>query len=127
MIYEQLDIFSVLETDEQYSWDNDINEIHKMLIRLAKDYRLEITADNFSIWSHVPQYGYRMEFEIKICKEHINDKRFIDEINKIVRYAENKKIELSPMWGAVYFFGESETARLMFFSTFMDRKRRKKK
>ena len=60
-------------------------------------------------------------------QKHINDKQFIDKINKIVQYAENKKIELSPMWGAVYFFEESQIARLKFFSTFMDGKRRKKR
>lgn len=128
-MYEQLSIFSLLENAPQktFSWDDDINEIHKRLLGLAKKHELDVGEQRWSIWSHVKEYGYRMSFYIKVTRKVMNDEQFLKEIDSIVDFAKTKNIELSPMYGACFFFKNKSTANLVFYSVFMDKARRKRK
>lgn len=131
-MYEQLDIFSFIEPQEQsskqdFSWDNDINEIYDRLLKTSKKYRTPIGKAEWSIWSHVPHYGYRLWLDMEITREIMQNESFQDDIDEIVKFAESRKIELSVMWGACFFFENEETANLSFSTCFMDRERRKRK
>ena len=48
-------------------------------------------------------------------------------IEEIVKFAERRKIELSVMWGACFFFSNEDTANLNILTCFMDKERRKRK
>lgn len=126
-MYEQLDIFSYLQPQEKekYCFDDDINEIHEKLIEIANKYRISICRDEFTIWSHVPQYGYRMALGMKVTREDLRNDDFQKDIDDIVEIAKEKEVELSPMWGAIFFFKEDKIATLSFYTTFMDKKRQK--
>lgn len=126
-MYEQLDIFSYLQPKEKekYCFDDDINEIHEKLIDISEKYNITIYRDEFAIWSHVPQYGYRMSLGMKVTREDLRNDDFQKDIDDIVEIAKEKEVELSPMWGAIFFFKEEETANLSIYSTFMDKKRQK--
>lgn len=127
MDYQQLDIFSYLQPQEKekYCFDDDINEIHEKLIEIAGKYNITIYRDEFTIWSHVPQYGYRMALGTKVTREDLRNEDFQKDIDNIVEIAKEKEIELSPMWGAIFFFKNEESATLSFYTTFMDKKRQK--
>lgn len=128
-MYEQLNIFSFLEEAPQkaFSWDNDINEIHKRLLGLARKHKLDVGKQEWSIWSHAKEYGYRMSFDIKVTREVMKDEQFLKEIDDIVDFAKTKNIELSPMYGACFFYANKNRANLIFYSDFMDKARRKRK
>lgn len=126
-MYEQLDIFSYMQPQEKekYCFDDDINEIHEKLIEIANKCKISIGRDEFTIWSHVPQYGYRMDFEMKVAREDLRNDDFQKDIDDIAEIAKEKEVELSPMWGSIFFFKEDEIATLSIYSTFMDKKRQK--
>lgn len=126
-MYQQLDIFYYMQQKEKrkYCFDDDINEIHEKLIEIAGKYGISIGRDEFTIWSHVPQYGYRMDFGMKVAREDLRNDDFQKDIDDIVEIAKEKEVELSPMWGAIFFFKGEETATLSIYSTFMDNKRQK--
>lgn len=128
-MYEQLNIFSFLEDAPQkvFSWDDDINEIHKRLLDLAIKHELDVEMQEWSIWSHAKEYGYRMSFDIKVTREVMKDEQFLTEIDIIVDFAKTKNVELSPMYGACFFYRNENTTELTFYSTFMDKARRKRK
>lgn len=127
MDYQQLDIFSYLQPqeEERYCFDDDINEIHERVIEISEKYNITIYRDEFTIWSHAPQYGYRMALGMKVTREDLGNEDFQKDIDDIVEIAKEKEIELSPMWGAIFFFKDEETANLSIYSTFMDKKRKK--
>lgn len=126
-MYEQLDIFSLMQQqgEVRYCFDDDINEIHRILIEIADKYGISIGRDEFTIWSHVPQYGYRMALGMEITRKDLTNEGFQKDIDDVVEIAKQREIELSPMWGAIFFFREDEVATLSFYTTFMDKKRRK--
>ncbi len=126
-MYEQLDIFSYLQPQEKkkYCFDDDINEIHGRLIDVADKYGISIERDEFTIWSHVPQYGYRMNLGMKVTREDLRNENFQKDIDNIVEFSKEKGVELSPMWGAIFYFKEDKTATLSFYTTFMDKKRQR--
>ena len=125
MEYEQLNIFSYLKPQEKYCFDDDINEIHDRLIEIANKYEISIATDKFTIWSHVPQYGYRLWLDMEVTKENLQDNNFIQDIEKLVDFSKERNVELSCMIGAVFFLNKEKTARLSFSTTFMDKERRK--
>lgn len=129
-MYEQLDIFSFFETQEKlsicdFSWDRDINEIYERLLKTASKYLISTGKAEWTIWSHVPQYGYRLWLDMKVTKEILQNENFLNNIEEIVKFAESKKIELSVMWGACFFFKDEHTANLSISTCFMDKERRK--
>ena len=128
-MYEQLNIFSFLEDApaKAFSWDDDINEIHRKLCKLADKYSLEISRQDWSVWEHAKEYGYRMSFSLKVTKENVKNDKLFEDTQSIVNFAKTKNIELSPMYNAVFFFHGEDTATLTFYSTFMDKARRKRK
>lgn len=126
-MYEQLDIFSLMQQqeEEKYCFDDDINEIHNRLIEIADKHGISIERDEFTIWSHVLQYGYRMDLGMEITRKDLTNEGFQKDIDDVVEIAKQREIELSPMWGAIFFFREDEVATLSFYTTFMDKKRQK--
>lgn len=131
-MYEQLDIFSFPELqdkliEQNFFWDSDINEIHNRLSKIALKYHIQTGKAEFSIWPHVPQYGYRLWLNMKVTREILKNENFQNEIEEIVKFAETRKIELSVMWGACFFFANEDTANLNISTCFMDKKRRKRK
>lgn len=126
-MYEQLDIFSLIKPyeKEKYCFDDDINEIHKKLIGNAEKYGISIGKDKFSIWSHVPQYGYRLWLEMEVTKNNLQDNNFINDIDELIDFAKERNVELSCMIGACFFYEGKITASLPFSTTFMDKKRQK--
>ena len=125
MEYEQLDIFSYLQPQDKFCFDDDINEIHDRLIEIANKYGILTGTDEFTIWSHVPQYGYRLWIDMEVTKENLQDNNFMQDIEKLVDFAKERNIELSCMIGAVFFFDGEKTASLPFSTTFVDKERRK--
>lgn len=128
-MFEQLSIFDFLEPnrEKEFSWDKDINEIRNKLCDLASRYGLEIAREDWSIWEHAKEYGYRMSFIVKVTKENVKDNKLFEEIETIVDFAKTKNIELAPMCNAIFFFSGENTAKLTFFTDFMDKQRRKRK
>lgn len=126
-MYEQLDIFSYLQpqVEEKYCFDDDINEIHAKLIEIAKKNGIKIDKDEFTVWSHVPQYGYRLWLDMEVTKEKLNDNNFQSDIEKVTEFAKQRNVELSCMNGACFFYRGEDTASLQFSTTFMDKERRK--
>jgi hypothetical protein len=126
-MHEQLDISSLMQQqeEEKYCFDDDTNEMRNRLIEIADKYGISIERDEFTIWSHVPQYGYRMNLGMKVTKEDFGNEDFQKDIDDVVEIAKQREIELSPMWGAVFFFREDEVATLSFYTTFIDKKRQK--
>ena len=129
MLYEQIDIFSFMnsqsESEEKYCFDDDINEIHKRLVDISKRYQLSISNDRFDIWSHTPNFGYRMDLGMEVTRNILKSKIFRKDVDDVVNFAKEKEVELSPMWGGMFFFSGKEMATLSFYSTFMDKKRQK--
>lgn len=100
----------------RFSWDTDINVIHNRLVQLVEKHGLSISDDEWSIWSHVPQYGYRMAMAVESDKF---TEEFLAELGEIVEYAKTKKIEISPM--------DAYLGTMHIYSTFEDKERRKRK
>lgn len=125
-MYEQLDMFSFLQpSKEKYCFDDDTNEIRERLIEISEKYKAKIKSDEFTIWSHVPQYGYRLWLVMEVTKEILNDENFQKDVENTTKFAEERNIELSCMVGACFFYGGQNIASLPFSTTFMDKERRK--
>ena len=125
----QLSIFDYISNTEmrskmsyEFSWDKDINEIHYKLLNLTSKYDMSVTRDEWSVWKHVANLGYRMSITIDIRKEQLTEE-FLKELNDIVDYANSRKVELSPM--SPIFLGEDENGWMHIFSMFLDRERQK--
>lgn len=128
----QLTIFDYIKTlsgekeKEKFSWDDDINDIYENIVKLTEKFNIPIKNAEWSIWGHVPQYGYRMSLTIELCKERQNEIiEFLTQLNEIVEYADKREIELSPMQPV--FIGSDRNGWMHIFSTFNDKKRRNRK
>lgn len=121
----QLSIFDILNPTplkQTFSWDDDINIIHESIINLAEKFNLRTSGSKWEVWNHVPQFGFRMSVSLHMMQEQLVDE-FWDELNEIVNYAKQKKIELSPM--APTFIRNDEEGWMHIFSMFLDRERQK--
>jgi len=134
VIEGQISIFSYLEElnttepeEKPFCWDDDVNEIHRRICELASGYQLLVKNAEFNIWEHVPNLGFRMWLTMEVTREVVKDQNFSDAIDEIVEYAKNKKVELSVMWQACFFFEGEETASLYLTTMFMDKARMKRK
>lgn len=126
----QMDLFDYIERNETYfCWDDDINEIVVKLKTLAGTYGLEVGKAEFRVWDHVPHLGYRLWFDIKGTRAELGDEKFQSDVAGIVEYAKDRKVELTPMWGACMFFNnnENEKGRLSFSTMFMDKVRQRRR
>lgn len=126
-MFEQINIFDLLEPDKPkaFCWDNDINEIHKRLKDVCEKFNLKNSREDWRVWGHVPQFGYRLSFDIVVTKEILEQDDFWESINSVVEYAKSRNVELSPF--EPYFFGGRNETAMTIFSTFMDPQRRKRK
>lgn len=126
----QMQLFDYIEKDSNtFCWDDNINEIVGKLEELANTYGMEVGKAEFTVWDHVPHLGYRLWLDILGTKNELFRENFQNDVGKIVVYAKSKNVELTPMWGAVMFFGNSkdEKARLHFTTMFMDKQRQHRK
>lgn len=127
MEYEQMDIFSFIEPQEQkqekFCWDDDINEIIDKLNKYINKHSLTKGKTEWEVWSHVPQYGFRLTYEIKFKRSEYTDE-LLEELNKIVEFAKERNVELSPI--QMPFFGNKDESTIHIYSTFMDNQRRKR-
>lgn len=123
----QISLFDLMEPPPkdpyEFSWDADINEIHYRLVNLVAKHRLSIGDEEWSIWDHVPQYGYRMWVDVEGTRGQFTE-AFFEDLQEIIDFAKKQKIELSP--SMPMFFGD-EPAPMYISSTFMDKERRKRK
>lgn len=126
----QMQLFDYIEKDSNtFSWDDDINAIVKELEDLAGAYGLEVGKAEFTVWEHVPHLGYRLWLDVLGTKDELFRENFQNDVGSIVELAKSKNVELTPMWGAVMFFRntENEKARLHFTTMFMDKQRQRRK
>lgn len=125
-----MQLFDYIEKDSNtFSWDDDINAIVKELEDLAGAYGLEVGKAEFTVWEHVPHLGYRLWLDVLGTKAELFRDNFQNDVGSIVELAKSKNVELTPMWGAVMFFRntENEKARLHFTTMFMDKQRQRRK
>lgn len=124
----QMNLFDFIERDStSFCWDDGINEIVEKLKNIAGIYNLEVGKTEFRIWDHVPHLGYRLWLDLRGTKEQLFDEQFQNDIEEIVDFAKSKSIELTPMWGACWFFREDDIGWLSFSTLFIDQQRRKRK
>ena len=126
----QMNLFDYIERDSTYfCWDDDINEIVNRLKELAESYGLEIGKAEFRVWDHVPHLGYRLWLDIRGTRAELHREDFQNDIGKLVDHAKSKNVELTPLWGACWFFNnnENEKGRLSFSTMFMDKARQRRK
>ena len=124
----QMNLFDFIERDStSFCWDDGINKIVEKLKNIAGIYDLEVGKIEFRIWDHVPHLGYRLWLDVRGTKEQLFDEQFQNEVGEIVEYAKGKSIELTPMWGACWFFKKDDIGRLSFSTLFIDQQRRKRK
>lgn len=123
----QMNLFQFIGGEEQsgFSWDSDINEIHKRLKNFAQKHELEVSREEWKVWSHVPQYGYRMSFGLVVTREIVEEDEFWEGLNEIIKYAKSRNVDLSPF--QPYFFGGSNTTTMSIFTTFIDKERQKRR
>ena len=113
---EQLTIFGLVSPDDRFCFDDDINEIVKMLdnICVPDNVATSITKE-WQIWTHVPRYGFRLSYIIDI-KEKLHEE-FVDKLYEVMKFAEDRRIELS---------AHSLGNKLYLFSTFLDNRQKVK-
>lgn len=121
----QMTIDDFLCEEKPFSWDSGINRIYDELNQLAERFNLATRKAKWSVWEHVPQYGYRMSYCFVVGKSMENQKDFIDALNRICEEAKKRKIELSPMWGAVWWDNDG-IGELTVFSTFLDSRKNRR-
>lgn len=121
----QMTIDDFLCENEPFSWDADINKIYEKMNQLAKRYNLKTREAEWSVWDHVPQYGYRMSFTFIVGKCMEQQEDFVEDLNAVCNYAKDKNIELCPMWGAVWW-NKNGTGDLTVYSTFLDKERKRR-
>jgi hypothetical protein len=116
------------EPEQKFCFDEDINQIVKMLDDICISVKaIAKISREWEVWSHVPQYGFRLSYELTM-KEKLPDD-FFDGVEKVVRFAKAKHIELSPC-GLIYYDFEWEkplTGYLSIYSTFLDERKKIKK
>lgn len=108
----------------KFSWDTDVNEIHYQLMNLVERHGLAVGDKEWTIWSHVPQYGYRMWIDVEGTKGQFTE-AFFEDLQEVVDFAKERKIELSP--SMPMFFNDYELEPMYISSTFMDKERRKRR
>ena len=117
----QISLFDFIEdTKDGFCFDDDINEIVKELDRLTEQYNLK-SEKNWTIWSHVPHFGYRLEYDISYRGK--KPEKFYEDLNDIMSKAKKKNVELSAYDGCVEAI--DGFYHMDVYSTFMDKERRK--
>ena len=96
-----------------------------MVHNFARSNNLKIAREEWKVWEHVPQFGFRMSIGLEVTREIVEEDDFWNGLDEIVKNAKIRKIELSPF--APYFFNGSNTTIMSIFTTFMDNERRKVK
>ena len=126
-LFGQITLFDLMKEKEDPNgfrcWDEDINELVKKLDNICKKYGLSSEKPKFSIWNHVPKFGYRLTYTIKVKRDSTG---ILDDLQEITDEYKLKKIDVSPM-SAGFHWGEDQTASLYVFTTYEDARRKVKK
>lgn len=100
-----------------FCFDADINEIIKRLDDICSGWSVSKIEKDWSIWSHVPQYGYRLTY--LICTDSATD-AFLSRIRDVRDYARTRNIDID----ISLMDGSLEHTRLYIHSTFLDKRQR---
>lgn len=117
-------LFERLKEKKAFCWGKDINEIYEKLVSITEKYGLGTGKQEFAVWSHVPQYGFRLTFTIYLTEDQMTDD-FLKDLYEVVDFAKKRKVDLSPTNGM--FWGKEKSGSMYVFSTFEDNERRKRK
>ena len=110
------------ESVEFNCWDEDINELVHDLDAVSVKHELTHDVPTFSIWEHAPRSGYRLAYTIHVRR----DSDIIDELQRIADKYEQRSIGVNIGAGALYFYRDTQTARLYIFSEFKDARKKVK-
>ncbi len=120
---QQLTLFDFLEKEKPFSWDDDINELHKMIVDLFNENGMKVEHQEFTVWSHAREFGFRMDMCIEITKKFFT-KEFLNKLDSICKYAKSKQISLEPC--AAHIFQNEKTGCVYIYSHFLDKRKRRK-
>jgi|GEM_PF-6526644 len=115
----QMTIFDFIETEE-FCPDKDINELVSDLKDLCRIHQLRYDKPKYSVWKHVPRLGYRLWFTIQVKR----DTDIYEDMNALIEKYDKRGIELSAMWGAVWFLSENNEEASLYVSTMFKDKRK---
>lgn len=111
----QQDIFNLI--DEGFCFDNDINNIVKILDGIFEKYDMVIESKkDWSIWEHVPNLGYRLSYYIYFNTPLPNE--IFDELEKVTKYAKDNQIEAEPFGYSFYQHGS--TGNMSIYTIYKD-------
>ena len=124
----QMTIFDFIQDEDPFCWDADINYIESELMRIGDKYGFKNKESDFRVWDHVPQYGFRLTHEFKIKKgvDKEREQSFINDMNRIVKEADQRGVKFDPMWGALWFRDDTGEGTLYCYTTFKDGRRKRK-
>lgn len=102
--------------------DADINTLHSDILQFFSNKDADVRKAEYSVWSHVTEYGYRFSLCIGVLKadmEQVND--FIyEETEKMEKCGVKLTVSVTPYYGSA-----GKDYSLYFYTYFADKKRRK--
>ena len=106
-----------------FCWDEDINKIVAMLDDLIENNSdlLSSGKKEFTVWDHVPQYGFRLSYTVYVPLSMLQDERMDGILDEIIQYGEKHNIEISPMTTGLF-----NPSAIYVFSTFCDNRKKRK-
>lgn len=108
----QISIFDLFPSDNFCS-DTDINDLRFILHELLNKYKHKISKESFSIWNHVPQYGFRYEMFVKVGSL---DDKFFDDLSGIIKTFKLRHVDLT--CSSFPTFYDDSFSQQLFFSTY---------
>ena len=115
----QENIFS--QIDKGFCFDGDINKIVEMLDAIFRGKEMITRIDKeWRVWSHVPQYGYRLSYHVYFDKPLPDS--VMAELDKVKKYGLDRGIEVDPF--GYHFFEIFSSGDMSIYSTFKDKRKR---
>lgn len=115
---KQMSIFDLMT--DRFCFDQDINDLVSDLDCICTKHGLEHKEPKFEVWSHCPQWGYRLSYTIIVHRKT----DIFDDMNAIVEKYKFRGVEISPMWGAVWFCDVDDDGRLYVYTMFTDKRQK---
>ena len=120
----QMTIFDFINDETPFCWDADVNFIESELTKIGDKYGFKNQRSDFTVKAHCPQYGFRLAHEFRVRRAADREQDFVDDLDRIVKEADRRGIELEPMWGALWFCEGEGT--LYCYGTFKDARRKRR-
>lgn len=114
-MYNQISLFEFFPSDNFCSY-SDINELRFILHELLDRYEHKVSKEDFSVWNHVPDYGFR--YEMFVYVGNLDDK-FFDDLSCIIKNFKLRNVNLS-VSSFPTFYNDLFSQQLFFSSYFMD-------